>query len=275
MSGRHVLVTAVLLATSACSADPAPSLLPRRTKPPVRPVAMRPSGAQGVAAPHLVATGLPGGAAGRVAGVALASEALQIVNTFIALIIFNRVTGAGTFSGLIDVFASWFHGMGWVAYPVYAVLLLTITILPLMSAILFIVLAGTVFGAVRGTCMVSLSLSTAASVSAYISRSWSKRSGYTLYSIDPRAAAVDAAIASGPLRNSLLLVTLLRLSPVLPFTFSNYLAGLTSLPLGIVFLGTLLGTLPTQVMCLPSSPRAHSKPTAAVDYAAGHAAGRR
>merc|ERR1712146_146520 len=91
-----------------------------------------------------------------------------------------------------------------------------------MSAILFIVLAGTVFGAVRGTCMVSLSLST--------------------------AAAVDAAIASGPLRNSLLLVTLLRLSPVLPFTFSNYLAGLTSLPLGIVFLGTLLGTLPTQLV---------------------------
>ena len=62
------------------------------------------------------------------------------------------------------------------------------------------------------------------------------------------AALVDAAIAAGPLRTSLLLVTLLRLSPVLPFTFSNYLAGLTSLPVAIVCAGTLLGTLPTQLV---------------------------
>ena len=31
-----------------------------------------------------------------------------------------------------------------------------------------------------------------------------------------------------------------------PFTFSNYLAGLTSIPIPLFFLGTLLGTLPTQ-----------------------------
>jgi len=35
---------------------------------------------------------------------------------------------------------------------------------------------------------------------------------------------------------------------VLPFTFSNYLAGLTSLPLATLFVGTLLGTLPTQAV---------------------------
>ena len=33
-----------------------------------------------------------------------------------------------------------------------------------------------------------------------------------------------------------------------PFTFSNYLAGLTSIPIPLFFLGTLLGTLPTQAV---------------------------
>jgi len=35
---------------------------------------------------------------------------------------------------------------------------------------------------------------------------------------------------------------------VLPFTFSNYLAGVTSISIPIFFLGTLLGTLPTQAV---------------------------
>jgi uncharacterized membrane protein YdjX (TVP38/TMEM64 family) len=121
-------------------------------------------------------------------------------------------------------------------------------VLPLMSAILFILLAGMLFGTVKGTALVSLSLSSAAAISAYIARRWSDRSGYTLASIDPRAEAVDTEIASRPVRTSLLLVTLLRLSPVLPFTFSNYLAGLTSIPLPVLFVGTLLGTLPTQLV---------------------------
>ena len=162
----------VLLAAAApCSAERAP---PRRRGPPPPLVraerATRADGGRVVdrAAPRrpdLLAAGMPGGTAGGVAGVALASEVVQIVNTFIALLVFNRLTGAGSFAGLVDAFASWFVGLGWVAYPVYAALLLTITILPLMSALLFIVLAGTVFGPVKGTAMVSLSLSTAAAAS--------------------------------------------------------------------------------------------------------------
>jgi len=44
----------------------------------------------------------------------------------------------------------------------------------------------------------------------------------------------------------LLLVTLLRLSPVVPFTFSNYLFGLSSIDLAVLGIGTLVGTLPSQ-----------------------------
>ena len=187
-------------------------------------------------------------AAGSLAGLALASEVLQIVNTLIGMVILNRVTKATSFAELVEVVAAGFNTLGWGAVPAYALMLHGITILPLMSAILFIVLAGTIFGPVKGTFIVSLSLSSAAAISATLSRRIAAQRGFSLAKLDERAAAVDKAIAKKPWHTSLLLVTLLRLSPVLPFTFSNYLAGVTSIGVPTFFLGTLLGTLPTQAI---------------------------
>lgn len=53
-------------------------------------------------------------------------------------------------------------------------------------------------------------------------------------------AAVDKAIG----KQSLKVVTLLRLSPLLPLALSNYLYGLTSVDLGSYVLGSWLGMLP-------------------------------
>ena len=198
---------------------------------------------------ELVAMGGGGwAAAGGLAGIALASEVFQVAMTFVAVFVLNRATGAKGLSELVEVVAEFMNGLGWYQYPAFAASLHAITILPLMSAILFIVLAGTLFGVVKGTALVSLSLSSAAAISATIARRIAAARGYGMANIDPRAAAVDAAIAKEPWHKGLLLVTLLRLSPVLPFTFSNYLAGLTSLPIPTFFLGTLLGTLPTQAV---------------------------
>ena len=187
-------------------------------------------------------------AAGGIAGLALATEVVQLMNTAVGMFLLQRATGASSFVDLVEAISLYFTQLGPSAYPLFAVMLLFVTVLPLMSAILFIVLAGMVFGAVKGTLVVSLSLSTAAMVSALLARAIAARRGYGLANIDPGAVAVDAALAQGPVRTSLMLVTLLRLSPVMPFTFSNYLAGLTSLPAWVIFLGTLLGTLPTQAV---------------------------
>ena len=191
-------------------------------------------------------------AAGGLAGLAIASEVLQVFNTFVFMYVLNRYTGAPSFAELVEIIAGFFGGLGWVSLPLYAALLHFITILPLMSAILFIILAGTVFGPVRGTVIVSLSLSSAAAISATLARSVARARKFSLADIDTRAAAVDTALASKPPRTTLLLVTLLRLSPVLPFTFSNYLAGVTSIPIPVLFLGTLIGTLPTQARAHPA-----------------------
>ena len=57
---------------------------------------------------------------------------------------------------------------------------------------------------------------------------------------NPKFAAVDKAIG----RQSLKVVTLLRLSPLLPLAVSNYFYGLTSVDLGSYVLGSWLGMLP-------------------------------
>lgn len=57
---------------------------------------------------------------------------------------------------------------------------------------------------------------------------------------NPKFAAIDRAIGKDGFR----VVTLLRLSPLLPLAVGNYLYGLTSVELGPYVLGSWLGMLP-------------------------------
>jgi uncharacterized membrane protein YdjX (TVP38/TMEM64 family) len=61
-----------------------------------------------------------------------------------------------------------------------------------------------------------------------------------LASQNSRFKAIDRAIG----KNGLKVVTLLRLSPLLPLALSNYLYGLTSVDLGSYVLGSWAGMLP-------------------------------
>ena len=217
MVGRLRLVASLLLAAHVAAIDQRsrPALL----RPTRRPTRHRDvqwiSSEAALAKPDLKAMGGGWAAAGGVAGLALASEVLQILNTFVGVYLLNKATGAKGLADLVETVATFVSGLGLWGYPAYMGLLHLITILPLMSAIIFIILAGTVFGVLKGTAIVSLSLSSAAAISATVARRVAKAKNYGLSNIDPRAAAVDAAIAQRSWHTSLLLVTLLRLSPVL------------------------------------------------------------
>ena len=63
--------------------------------------------------------------------------------------------------------------------------------------------------------------------------------------------AIDKAIG----RNSLKIVTLLRLSPLLPLALSNYLYGLTSVDLGSYVLGSWAGMLPGTIAYVAAGVR--------------------
>jgi uncharacterized membrane protein YdjX (TVP38/TMEM64 family) len=234
-----LFVFASLAAPSEAAKPPAVGY-PRRSRRPILTAARKrteqPSSAQA------------GLAAGGLAGVALASEAIPYINTALLLLSLRQLTELRSLVDVLDLLMSGFGRLGWAVYPVFAALLVLLQVVPLFSALVLIIVAGALFGPFWGTLLVSVSLSMAATICALIGRIVSERTGFGLADLSEQAASVDAAIAAGPARTSLLLVLLLRLSPVMPFTFSNYLFGLTSTRLWVVFLGTLLGTLPSQTV---------------------------
>ncbi|MFP3959107.1 MAG: TVP38/TMEM64 family protein [Spirochaetaceae bacterium] len=126
---------------------------------------------------------------------------------------------------------------------VFMVLYTTTTVLLIPGSILTLA-AGAIFGVVRGTIFVSLGSTVGATVAffvgRYIAREWVSRK----IAGRPKFAAVDEAIG----REGWKIVGLLRLSPAVPFSLSNYFYGITRVrPLGYI-LASWIGMLPGTLM---------------------------
>lgn len=129
------------------------------------------------------------------------------------------------------------HGpMGYLAYAaVYTGMeVLAVPAIPLTMT------AGAIFGVVPGTALVSVSATAAATMSFLIARYAARDKVQQIAESNPKWAAVDKAIG----KDSFRVVTLLRLSPLMPLAVSNYLYGLTSVELVPYIFGSWLGMLP-------------------------------
>ncbi|MEW5302576.1 MAG: hypothetical protein WDW36_005345 [Sanguina aurantia] len=126
--------------------------------------------------------------------------------------------------------------LGYAAYAgVYIVLeVLAVPAIPLTMT------AGVIFNPVVGTLVTSLSATIAATIAFLIARYLARDKIRGFATQNPRFAAIDRAIG----KDGLKFVTLLRLSPLLPSSASNYLYGLTSVELGPYILGSFVGMLP-------------------------------
>lgn len=100
--------------------------------------------------------------------------------------------------------------------------------------------AGAIFGVPAGTAVVSASATLAATAAFVIARYLARDKVQAYAAKSPKFAAVDAAIG----RNGFKVVTLLRMSPLLPLAASSYLYGLTSVDLPSYVAGSWLGMLP-------------------------------
>lgn len=109
-----------------------------------------------------------------------------------------------------------------------------------MPAIPLTVAAGALFGLWPGVATVSLAASIASTTAFLIARYLARDRVSAMASKNKQFAAIDRAIG----KDSLRVVTLLRLSPLLPFSASNYLYGLTSVDVGSYMLGSWIGMLP-------------------------------
>ncbi|KAG7592675.1 SNARE domain associated Golgi protein [Arabidopsis thaliana x Arabidopsis arenosa] len=136
-------------------------------------------------------------------------------------------------------FSTYIEGYGTAGYAlfiaVYAGLeILAIPALPLTMS------AGLLFGPLVGTIIVSISGTMAASVAFLIARYFARERILKLVEDNKKFLAIDKAIGENGFR----VVTLLRLSPLLPFSLGNYLYGLTSVKFVPYVLGSWLGMLP-------------------------------
>jgi len=104
--------------------------------------------------------------------------------------------------------------------------------------------AGALFGVLWGTVLVSLASTTAAALAFLIARHLARASVERWAGGDRRFAAIDQAIKDGGWR----IVALLRLSPVVPFSLSNYLYGLTPVAFGPYVLASWVAMLPATVV---------------------------
>ena len=153
-------------------------------------------------------------------------------------------------------------------------------VVPIAAAFILTVSAGAIFGGVKGTAMVLTCSTISASISFGVSRSFGRQLVLEAAQESPQCAALpgpppppphppppnsaaaslsaarararapprfktlDDAFSNASYGTSLLLISLLRLSPVLPFSWANYIFGLSPVPFTAFSLGTFLGCFP-------------------------------
>lgn len=119
-------------------------------------------------------------------------------------------------------FERWMAALGAFAGVVYGIVYVLAT-LALVPGLMLTLGAGFLFGLGGGSLVVSLASTTAAALAFLIARSAGRERLTRFTRGKERFEAIDRAIGAGGWR----MVVLLRLSPLVPFSISNYLYGLT------------------------------------------------
>ncbi|TVR91828.1 MAG: TVP38/TMEM64 family protein [Spirochaetaceae bacterium] len=134
---------------------------------------------------------------------------------------------------------TWVDGLGALGPVVYIGMYVLVSVLVIPGSILTLG-AGAVFGVARGTLFSALGATAGATAAFLLGRTllhnWVARKVQS----SPRLAAVDEAVEQEGWR----LVFLLRLSPLVPFSMSNYVYGLTKVRTPHYVLASFVGMLP-------------------------------
>jgi uncharacterized membrane protein YdjX (TVP38/TMEM64 family) len=139
----------------------------------------------------------------------------------------------------LTAFQGWVEGLGFWAPVLYGAVYVLAALLLVPGALLTIG-AGLLFGLVRGTVVVMVSATAAAALAFLLARHLARERVERWAARDPRFAAIDAAIREQGWK----VVLLLRLSPLVPFSLSNYLYGLTAVRFWPYVLASAVGMLP-------------------------------
>ena len=134
-----------------------------------------------------------------------------------------------------------FRGWAWGPVVYAAAYALACLVLP---GSLITLAAGSLFGVVVGTAVVSLASVTGASLAFWLGRTLARALVERRLAGNRKFRALDQAVAAGGFK----IVMLTRLSPLFPFTLLNYAFGLTKVRFRDYLLASWIGMLPGTVM---------------------------
>ena len=136
------------------------------------------------------------------------------------------------FMNYVDVLGPLGYALFLVGYVVLEVL--AVPAFPLTMS------AGALFGNAAGTLLVTTAATIAAGISFLIARYIARDKIAEMAENYPKFKAIDRALGEDSLR----VVAIMRLSPLMPFALSNYLYGLTSVKFKPYVIGSFFGMMP-------------------------------
>lgn len=135
--------------------------------------------------------------------------------------------------------------MGAGGYAAFALTMIFLQIFPVANAFVLTLCAGAIFGAPAGTAVCLVSSTVSATLSFLLARTFGRELMLESVRHSKEFVAIDKALEEANFETSLMLITLLRASPVLPFTWGNYMCGFSPIKVSTFSLGVLLGCFPT------------------------------
>jgi uncharacterized membrane protein YdjX (TVP38/TMEM64 family) len=165
-------------------------------------------------------------ALGSLAATAVLIEVIQVVGTGALVYAAKEFSGADDFAGAVPVLAHYVQDLGTPGYALYAALMAFFQVVPIASAFVMTLSAGVIFGStVKAVALVSVASTTSSAIAFAVAR-YVLRDKLIEFAADNKTVlAIDKALGDADFGTSLLAITLLRSSPLLPFTWASYLFG--------------------------------------------------
>jgi len=154
-------------------------------------------------------------------------------------------------------FQAYVRDAGAIGYVVYALVYAVCVVFLVPGAILTLA-AGAIFGLVPGTLVVIFGATLGAVFAFLLARTILRKRVEKFTEGNPKFRALDEAIA----REGTKIVFLVRLSVLFPFTWINYMFGLTGVRLGTYVWTTLIGIAPATFAFVYIGSIAHEAATA-------------
>ena len=198
-------------------------------------------------------------AGGALASSAVIAECIQIAGTAVLFYLGQLWSGTESPVEAVAAMITFLQQLpGLEGYALFGATMIFLQVVPIAAAFVLTVSAGAIFGAVKGTATVLTCSTVSATISFLLSRTFGRERVLTAAQESKQFRAIDDAFADKPFATSLTLITLLRLSPVLPFSWANYVFGLSPVPLAAFSIGTFVGCLPAVVhtpsqRCVPDA----------------------